>query len=108
MPYAVRLTEHARQDLREIGDYIARNDSPASAIYVLDQIEARIDSLTDLPERGAYVGELLEMGERNYREVSFKPYRIIYRVTEGAVVVHLIADGRRDMRTLLLRRLLHA
>jgi toxin ParE1/3/4 len=41
-----------------------------------------------------------------YRQVFFKPYRLIYRVHEARVVVYLIADGRRDMQSLLVSRLL--
>ena len=108
MQFEVRLTHNARQDMQGITDYIAENDTSASAIYVLEQIEACIDGLADLPERGPFVSELLEIGNRQYREVVFKPYRIIYRVSEGTVTVQLIADGRRDMRTLLMRRLLGA
>jgi toxin ParE1/3/4 len=44
----------------------------------------------------------------DYRQISFKPYRIIYRIADRHVIVYLIADGRRDMRTLLARRLLGA
>jgi len=43
-----------------------------------------------------------------YREIFFKPYRIIYRVVDKNLYVMLIADGRRDMQTLLQRRLLGA
>ena len=43
-----------------------------------------------------------------YREIFFKPYRIIRRVMEDNVYVLVIADGRRDMQTLLQRRLLQA
>jgi toxin ParE1/3/4 len=45
---------------------------------------------------------------REYREISFKPYRIIYRVMAENVYVLVIADGRRDMQALLQRRLLQA
>ena len=38
----------------------------------------------------------------------FRPYRIIYRVIENNVYVLVIADGRRDMQSLLQRRLLQA
>jgi toxin ParE1/3/4 len=31
---------------------------------------------------------------------------VIYRVTDNKVIIYLIADGRRDMQTLLTRRLL--
>ncbi|HDR16533.1 MAG TPA: hypothetical protein ENN79_13840, partial [Desulfobacteraceae bacterium] len=53
-----------------------------------------------------YPKELLALGIREYREIFFKPYRIIYRVMDKNVYVLLIADGRRDMQTLLQRRLL--
>jgi len=47
-------------------------------------------------------------GIREYREVYFKPYRIIYRVCPEGVYAMVIADGRRDMQSLLQRRLLQA
>ena len=53
-----------------------------------------------------YPKELLALGIRNYREIFFKPYRVIYQVTGDKVHVMLIVDGRRDMQALLLRRLL--
>ena len=108
MPYLVQLTEDAAPDLEEIYTYIRRHDSPGSANYVLGEIERAFQGLSEHPERGAYPRELLELGIREYREVFFKPYRVIYRVTGDNVYVLVIADGRRDMRALLLRRLLHA
>jgi toxin ParE1/3/4 len=64
--------------------------------------------LSEFPERGAYPKELLALGVREYREIFFKPYRIIYRVLNKNDYVLLIADGRRDMQSLLQRRLLDA
>lgn len=43
---------------------------------------------------------------REFRQVNFKPYRLIYRVVGNDVIVYIIADGRRDMQSLLERRLL--
>jgi len=40
-----------------------------------------------------------------YREIFFKPYRIMYRIMDKTVYVPLIADGRREMQTLLQRRI---
>jgi toxin ParE1/3/4 len=51
---------------------------------------------------------LIALGLREFRQVFFKPYRIIYRVMGNNVYVLLIADGRRDMQKLLQRRLLQA
>ncbi|SKA16939.1 toxin ParE1/3/4 [Enhydrobacter aerosaccus] len=106
--YAVRLTEQALLDLDDIALYIAHHDTPQRAEYVAQQIERAFSSLSTLPSRGAHPRELLEMGNRMFREIHFKPYRVIYRVYEREVVIFLIADGRRDMRSLLARRLLGA
>ena len=106
MTFKVLLTEDAAVDLEDIYTYISEHDSPQKAEYVLDQIEKKFTSLSELPERGVYPKELQSLGNRDYREIFFKPYRIIYRVDGKIIYVYLIVDGRRDMQTLLQRRLL--
>jgi toxin ParE1/3/4 len=106
MPYEVLLTHDAARDLGDIYDYIAAHDSPQKADYVLNKIEQAFTRLSDSPHRGAYPDELLALGIREYREVFFKPYRVIYRVIGDKVYVMLISDGRRDMGALLERRML--
>jgi toxin ParE1/3/4 len=108
MTFRVLLTEDAERDLREIDDYITSTDSPEAADYVLDNIEKVFLGLAEMPTRGSYTKELLQLGIREYREVYFKPYRIVYRIQAKRVYVYLIADGRREMRSLLARRLLEA
>ena len=71
-----------------------------------ERIEAVVRGLARFPQRGAYPSELLALGIRDFRETAFKPYRVIYRVEGRKVLVYLIADGRRDLQTLLSRRLL--
>ncbi len=106
MRYEVLLTEGAERDLEEIYGYIEKFDSAKSADYVLDKLMEAAERLTSFPERGPYPRELLALGIREYRQTYFKPYRLIYRVIDKRVIVYLIADGRRDMQSLLLRRLL--
>jgi toxin ParE1/3/4 len=106
MPFSVLLTDDAAHDLEDLCDYIDLHDVPGRADYVLEQLEKAFNSLSEKPYRGAYPKELLSIGVREYREIFFKPYRIIYRVMDNNVYVLLIADGRRDMQTLLQRRLL--
>jgi toxin ParE1/3/4 len=106
MRFKVLLTKGALRDLEELYDYITFNDTPRKADYVLDKIEEVFANLFDLPERGAYLKKLLALGIREYREIFFKPYRIIYRIIKKKVYVLLIVDGRRDMQSLLQRRLL--
>jgi len=107
MVFAVLLTNDAARDLDEIYKYIALHDSPQKADDVLERIENMFSSLSEFPERGVYPKELLALGIREYREVFFKTYRIVYRVMENIVYVLLIVDSRRDMQSLLQRRLLN-
>lgn len=108
MKYEVLLTKGAEQDLEELYDYIAEFDTPASADHVLDQLLKIAASVSSFPERGAYPKELLALGIREYRQSFFKPYRVIYRVLGERVLIYIIADGRRDLQSLLSRRLLSA
>ena len=106
--FEVLLTEDASRDLEEIFDYIAEHDDPAKAGPVLARIEEVVASLATFPDRGSHPKELLALGIREYRQTFFKPYRVIYRIVDKRVYVYLIVDGRRDMQTLLARRLFGA
>ena len=110
MGYHVELTAAAEWDLDEIVAFIAEHDLPERAIHVLGAIETTINALATEPNRGTYPRELAALGMRDFREVFFKPYRIVYRVfeTERTVRIFLIADGRRSLQRLLERRLLMA
>ena len=106
MSYKVELTRSALADLDDIIDWICREDSINRALHVLDEIQSRTDSLSSFPGRGTVPPELRSLGMDKYREVFFKPYRIVYHVKEQRVIINLIADGRRDMSALLQRRLI--
>lgn len=104
--YEVLLTAGAERDLEEIYIYIAEFDSPARAEHVLDRLVEVVQGLGSFPQRGSHPRELLALGIREYRQAFFKPYRLIYRVIDRQVLVYVIADGRRNMQSLLARRLL--
>lgn len=104
--YRVRLAEDAEQDLIDLYRYIAAHDSAGKATYVLDQLESLCSHLAELPLREHFPPELDRIGVMNYREVHFKPYRVIYGVIGQDVFIHCVLDGRRDMQSLLERRLL--
>jgi len=108
MRFAVLLTSDAARDLNELYDYIALHDSPRKADYVLEKIEKVFATLSEFPKRGVHPEELLKLGIREYREAFFKPYRVVYRVMHKKVYVLLIVDGRRDLQSLLQRRLFDA
>ncbi len=114
MTYRVVFTDAAQQDLLEIADYIADNHSVEQALYVIAQIRKRVETLKVPPHRGGYLPELIELGAHgtngaiDYRQLHWKPYRIIYVVIAKVVNIVVVSDGRRDLASLLLRRLVQA
>jgi toxin ParE1/3/4 len=106
MAYEVALTKDAQRDLEDIYRYIAEHDSPASGDHLLDRLLQATENLDSSPDRGSAPRELLSLGISEYRQVFFKPHRLIYRVHARRVVIYVIADSRRDMQSLLSRRML--
>jgi toxin ParE1/3/4 len=106
MRFEVVLTEDAQRDLEDIVTHISTHDSRQSAEHVLRRILEIAESLAAAPSRGSQPKELRDLGDQEYRQVFFKPYRLIHRVVGERAAIYLIADGRRDMQTLLIRRLL--
>ena len=104
--HQVIITFEAEKDILDIYDYIAKKDALQNAEYVLDNLESLILSLEESPERGHYPPELSIQGIKEFKEIIFKPYRAIYEIIGSKVIVHLCVDGRRDMKTLLERRLI--
>ena len=106
MKFAVMLIQEAEDDLFDIYGYILNNDSPAHAEYVLLKLQEACVSLHEMPERGHIPPELERIGITEFKEIHFKPYRIIYEIEKKTVFIHCILDGRRDVQDFLERRLL--
>jgi toxin ParE1/3/4 len=104
--HTVRLADHAEADLLDICTYVLEHDGPSAADHVLRTLEEACRALGSLPGRGHVPPELDRIQVTNYREVSWKPYRIIHEVVGRTVNVLAILDGRRDLQTLLARRLI--
>lgn len=102
----VFLTRGAERDLEELHRYVETSDSRVRADRLLDQILEVAEALAIFPDRGHVPKELEGLGIREYLQVTVGPYRLIYRVLGGHVYIYVIVDGRRDMQTLLERRLL--
>lgn len=108
MAYEVLVTADAEVDLQDLYEYIGHSDSIQAADHVLERLEEIASNLASDPSRGSTPKELRSLGISEYRQVFFKPYRVIYRVLDERVVIYLIADGRRNMQSLLSRRLLRS
>ncbi len=106
MPFEVLVLPEGEDDLVDIYNYVAVHDSAGLAEKLLDTLEIKIISLNSAPERGHCVPELSRIHATGFREIHFKPYRIIYQIVGNTVFVHAVLDGRRELRVLLERRLL--
>ena len=106
MNYNVHLILDAENDLFHIYKYVATNDSVDKAKKLLSKLEERCHSLKTFPDRGHVLPELERIGLKTYKEIHFKPYRIIYSISTKDVFIHCVLDGRRDLMSLLEERLL--
>lgn len=108
MKYDVVLTDDASNDLRELITFIRERDGDLRAEGVLTKFESTIEQLGRFPSGGTIPRELSALGVTEYRQLHFKPYRVMFRVFEQdkLVTIYLIVDGRRDLGVLLGRRLL--
>ena len=106
MAFEVMLADDATRDIEDIYRYIAGHDDVGNADRVLQALEDTCAGLADFSERGNVPKELQALGITEFREVHYKPYRVIYRIIGTQVVVFCVVDGRRDMQSLLQRRLL--
>ena len=84
--------------LREVSDRVASD--------IIDGLEAAVNNLAELPDRSSIPKELSVLGIRQYRQIIENPYRIIVETCADKIVVHAILDGRRDMQSLLILRIL--
>ena len=104
--FDVELTQGAETDLETIYENVAANRDFEEAEALLDAMLEKVKTLESFPSRGAIPRELDGLGIREFRQLLLTPYRLIYRVVGDTVYIVLIADGRRDMQSLLETRLL--
>ncbi|MDP3549033.1 MAG: type II toxin-antitoxin system RelE/ParE family toxin [Novosphingobium sp.] len=104
----VTISEDAEHDL--FGIYNKRlelrgPDGEDGAEALLDSLLAAMERIVRFPESGPNVPELRDMAEPGWRQISLRPYRIIYLLSDDVATVVMVADSRRDLSNLLQRRL---
>ena|SRR5947207_12724355 len=92
----------AAQDLQDISDYI-RQSSEAYADSMIDRILDDVEDLPPFPRKGHVVQDVRMTGVE-LREVSVRPYRVIYRLRHDRIVIIAIVHGARRLRPVLKGR----
>jgi plasmid stabilization system protein ParE len=103
--YTVKMTLGSENDLNEIIEYIAKNN-PRTALVIMEKIIVKINTLDRFPYRGGYVPELLAKNIKDYRQISEDPWKIYYRIDDNIVNVLAIIDSRRNLKDILINKLL--
>lgn len=101
----VHVAPEADQDITEIFEYLLKAEGLSVAEALVEELDAAVQSLSALPERGKYPPELLSEGITLFRELQCYPWRIFYRVVNGGVWVVAVLNGRRNIAQLLPERL---
>ena len=75
----------------EIAEYISR-DNPTAAKKWVDTVFSKVDQLKSFPESGRIVPEI---DSKDFRELIYGNYRIIYRVEKTQVSILTIRHGKQ-------------
>ncbi len=75
----------------EIADYIAQ-DKPSSAINWINTVFSKVEQLKSSPEIGRIVPEIRN---KQFRELIYGNYRIIYRIENKQISVLTIRHGKQ-------------
>lgn len=106
MKYRVHIISDAEEDLFEIYKYVFSNDSPDKAEKLFSNLHRKCLTLENFADRGHLVPEMVLLGLSDFRELIYKPYRIIYNILDENVFIHCIPDSRREIQSILQERFL--
>jgi plasmid stabilization system protein ParE len=106
MSFKVVILESAEYDLKDLKQYIINNFSLVTWHDTYSKLKTSIRNLQNFPLAGSIPEELNRLNISQYRQVISGMNRIIYEVRQDTVYIHIIVDARRDMQSLLTRRLL--
>lgn len=90
----LRWTDRSKQDLFDIGEYIARGNRATARAWV-ERLPARARKAAEAPLTGRIVPEL---GRADVREVFLGTYRIVYEIRENEIHVLTVFEGHKLLR----------
>jgi plasmid stabilization system protein ParE len=96
----------AKTDLHQLRSTILKNFSKDVWQMTYGKIKDSIRKLGAFPYLGAVPQELADIHIHQYRQLICGINRIIYEVRGDTLYIHVIVDTRRDLSTLLMRRLI--
>lgn len=108
MSYTIVILGSAEQDMKELRSYIVKNFSLATWQDTYSKLKDTLRNLKAFPFAGSIPEELERLNLTQYRQVISGMNRVIYEVRQKIIYVHIVADTRKEMKTLLTQRLLRS
>ncbi len=108
MSVRVVVLRGAEADLRELRRYVHQRFGAKVWRQTLKTVPAAVARIAAHPDAGAVPDELAPLGLGQFRQVLAGANRVLYECRGDMAYVHLVCDARRDLKAVLLRRLMEA
>ncbi|WP_077044168.1 type II toxin-antitoxin system RelE/ParE family toxin [Pseudomonas sp. KK4] len=108
MSLKVVILQSAESDLKELRAYLIKEFSNQTWQTTYASLKKAIRHLAMQPYSGSIPEEIEKLNLSQYRQVLSGMNRVIYEVREKTVFVHIIADTRKNLPALLMKRLLQS
>lgn len=106
MSFKVVILQSAETDLKELRTYLIKQFSNQTWQSTYASLKAAVRNLGAQPYSGSVPEEIEKLNLGQYLQVISGMNRVIYETREQRVFIHIIADTRKNLPTLLMKRLL--
>ena len=105
MTLDVVILQSAQADLHELRRYVQGRFGNKAWKQGYDRIKRSVRRIASHPGASTLPDELAALNMIQYQQVLAGANRIIHEVRGDTAYVHIICDARRDLRSLLMRRI---
>ena len=106
MSFSVMFLRSAEHDLKKLKSYLVKNFGVDTWQASYRRIQETIGTIQTFPLGGNIPEELEKLNLTQYRQVISGMNRVIYEVRQQTIYIHIVCDPRKDMKSLLIKRLL--
>lgn len=106
MSVTVVLLASAEVDLKDLKNYLVRQFGKEIWNASYSKIKETVTNIQAFPLGGKIPEELEDLNLTQYRQAISGMNRIIYEIRQETIYIHVVCDTRKDMKTMLTKRLL--
>ncbi len=106
MSQKVVFLRSAETDLKDLKDYVIRSYGKETWQTSYSKIKESVAVIQSFPEEGRIPDELASLNLAQYRQIISGLNRFVYEVRGDTAFIHIVCDSRKDLRNLLMRRIL--